>query len=192
MTSWYELYAQHRVLRDIPGDFASSLRRPMLMLAERGHCQQTIQGRFTRRARGKLREWYIQPAEGEREQGEPLVDLPSLRKARLTVLALESRSARHLHQFTAAIEGTTLHDRPWVVAVHLDEDYASPDEDRKGAGACSHAAFHCHVGRTLDEEPKVRVPLPAISPAAALDWLLTLVVPDWEPAPWAQMPAPRP
>ena len=130
---------------------------------------------------------YIQPSDAAGEQGEPLVDLPSLRKARLTVLAPVSRSAKHLHQFTAAIEGITLQDQPWVVAVHMDEDYASPHEDRKGAGACSHAAFHYHVGRTLDEEPEVRVPLPAISPAAALDWLLALVVPDWEPAPWAEM-----
>lgn len=65
------------------------------------------------------------------------------------------------------------------------------ERDRKGGGACGHAAFHCHVGPTLDHEPKVRVPLPAIGPAAALDWLLSIVIPAWEPAPWAGVVAAR-
>jgi hypothetical protein len=188
---WYELYAQHRAMRD-PLDLASSLRRRLVVLARQGRCQSTIQGRFTRRDRGKLRELYIQPSGDREPQGEPLLDLPSLREARLTVLALVSRSDEHLHQFTAMIEGITREEQPWVVAVHLEEDHAASEQDRKGSGACGHASFHCHVGRTLEDEPKVRVPLPAIGPVAALDWLLSLVVPGWEPAPWAQMPAPRP
>ncbi|HEX4422555.1 MAG TPA: hypothetical protein VH165_31790 [Kofleriaceae bacterium] len=59
--------------------------------------------------------------------------------------------------------------------------------ERKGGGACGHAAFHCHVGLTLEHEPKVRVPLPAVAPADALDWLLSTVVPNWEPAPWTRI-----
>jgi hypothetical protein len=41
----------------------------------------------------------------------------------------------------------------------------------------------------MEHEPKVRVPFPAVAPAGALDWLLSTVVPDWEPAPWADVVA---
>ncbi len=57
-----------------------------------------------------------------------------------------------------------------------------------GAGACSHAALHCHVGADLDAKPQVRVPLPAVSVVDALDWLIATVVPGWEPAPWSELP----
>jgi hypothetical protein len=97
-----------------------------------------------------------------------------------------------VHQFTAMIEGTTPAGLPWAAAVHLEDDREAAEQDRKGGGACGHAAFHCHVGPTLDHEPKVRVPLPAVGPADALDWLLSIVVPAWEPAPWASVLAVRP
>lgn len=156
----------------------------MLALAERRYCSRTIQGRFTRRDRGGLRELYIQP-ESASDVGEPLNGLPSLVHARLTVLALLSRRVDHIHQFTAMIEGTTMAGLPWTAAVHFEDDHATGDRDRRGGGACGHAAFHCHVGPTLDHEPAVRVPLPAVGPADALDWLFSTVIPAWEPAPWA-------
>jgi hypothetical protein len=182
MTVWRVLYEQHRDVRSVT-DLASVLRRRLVALAERGHCAATIQGRFTRRDRGGLRELFIQPLDPSDER-EPLIDLPSLRVARLTVLALISRRADHVHQFTAMIEGETESRQPWAAAVHLEDDREPVERDRKGTGACGHAAFHCHVGPTLDHEPKVRVPLPPIGPADALDWLLSIVVPEWEPAPW--------
>lgn len=172
-------------------DLATSLRQRLLALAERKHCAKTIQGRFTRRERGGLRELYIQPLDPSDER-EPLVGLPSLQEARLTVLALLSRKADHVHQFTAMIEGKTPVGLPWAAAVHLENDREPDEQDRKGGGACGHAAFHCHVGPTLDHEPKVRVPLPAVAPADALDWLLSIVIPTWEPAPWADVLAARP
>jgi hypothetical protein len=191
MMVWQALYEQHRGMRSVSTDLATSLRRRLLALADRGHCAKTIQGRFTRRDRGGLRELFIQPV-GPRDEREPLVALPSLQDARLTVLALISRKADHVHQFTAMIEGTTRIGLPWAAAVHLEDDHAPAGQDRKGDGACGHAAFHCHVGPTLDHEPKVRVPLPAVGPAGALDWLLSIVVPAWEPAPWANVVAAAP
>jgi hypothetical protein len=185
MTVWGALYENHRGMRSV-SDLATSLRQRLLALAGRGHCAATIQGRFTRRDRGGLRELFIQPLD-PRDKREPLVELPALRDARLTVLALISRRADHVHQFTAMIEGETQTGLPWAAAVHFEDDRGSAEEDRKGSGACGHAAFHCHVGPTLDHEPKVRVPLPAIGPADALDWLLSIVVPGWEPAPWADV-----
>jgi hypothetical protein len=182
MTVWGVLYEQHCRGRRLSEDLASSIRRRLLALADRKHCSKTIQGRFTRRDRGALRELFIEPLDRVDER-EPLMSLPSLQDARLTVLALHSRRAEHLHQFTAMIEGKTTRGLDWTAAVHLEGDLAAT-EDRKGTGACGHAAFHCHVGPTLDHEPKVRVPLPALGPADALDWLFSTVVPGWEPAPW--------
>ncbi|HET7499466.1 MAG TPA: hypothetical protein VFK02_00625 [Kofleriaceae bacterium] len=176
MTTWLELYKAHR----------GTLRRRLVELAERGHCERTIQGRFTRRERGALRELHIQ-RDDVQTQGEPLSALPALQDARLTVLALLSRKADHVHQFTAMIKRTTCGGQPWVAAVHLEDDRATVEQDRKGGGACSHAALHCHIGPTLDDEPKVRVPLPAIELGDAFDWLLSTVVPGWEPARWSQI-----
>lgn len=187
MKVWGALYEQHRDMRSASADLITSVRQRLIELAERGHCSRTIQGRFTRRDRGGLREWFIQQLDSHDER-ERLVGLPSLHDARLTVLALLSRRADHVHQFTLMLEGTAPTGLPWAAAVHLEDD-REPDTDRKGGGACSHAAFHCHVGPTLDHEPKVRVPFPAVGPAGALDWLLSIVIPDWDPAPWRRMQA---
>lgn len=190
MTAWRALYDQHRELRRCSTDLVAAVRRQLVSLAERGHCARTVQGRFTRRDRGGLREWFIQ-SDGARAEQEVLTGLPSVRDARLTVLALLSRRADHVHQFTAMIEGTTPQDLPWAAAVHLEDDRDPDVGDRKGSGACGHAALHCHIGPTLDHEPKVRVPLPGIGPADALDWLLSTVIPDWEPAPWHEVAGDR-
>ncbi len=180
MTKWHALYEQHRDMRAESDDLEDLLRKRLTVLADRGHCAKTIRGRFTRRQHGALRELSIQS-----DGCEPLCELPHLEDARLTVVALISRKAEHIHQFTAMIEGKTLRQLPWVAAVHLEDDCEQPDHDRKGGGACAHAAFHCHVGPTMDHEPKVRVPFPAVGPVGALDWLLSVVIPEWEPAPWA-------
>jgi hypothetical protein len=181
MTKWHALYEQHRAMRVEPVDLASSLRQRLIDLARRGHCAETIQGRFTRRQHGALRELFIQSADG----CEPLRALRHLEDARLTVAALISGKAEHVHKFSAVIEGMTVTRSPWVAAVHLEGDHEPPDGDQKGSGACGHAAFHCHVGPTMDCEPKVRVPFPAVGPVGALDWLLSIVIPEWEPVPWA-------
>jgi hypothetical protein len=190
MMVWGALYEQHRSMRPISTELAASIRQRLLALAERKHCARTIQGRFTRRDRGGLRELFIQPVD-PRDEREPLVGLSLLQDARLTVLALLSRKVDHVHQFTAMIEGTTPIGLPWAAAVHLEDDRAPDEQDRKGGGACGHAAFHCHVGPTLDHQPAVRVPLPAVGPADALDWLFSTVIPAWEPAPWADILAAR-
>jgi len=104
MTAWRALYEQHRELRRRSVDLVAAVRRRLVTLAERGHCAGTIQGRFTRRDRGGLREWFIQ-ADGAGADQESLTALRSLRDARLTVLVLLSRKADHVHQFTAMIEG---------------------------------------------------------------------------------------
>ena len=186
MKEWSDLYQAHGGMRSATKDLEPSLRRRLVALAERGHCARTIQGRFTKRDRNGLRELYIHPTPDRADPCEPLLDLPELDHARLTLLALISRKAERVHQFTAMIEGTARDDRTrkWAVAIHLEDDRTAGEQDRKGGGACSHAVFHCHVGPTLDDKPKVRVPLPAVGPVGAFDWLLSTVIPGWEPAPW--------
>jgi len=180
MKDWIALYKQHRARRGNAGEaLGSSLRNALVRLADQGICAASIQGRFTNRKSGRLREWYIASDTGR----EPLA-LPGMKHAFLTVLALADSRTHHVHQFTAMLEGHGADDATWVVAVHLEDDRAPPAHDRKGSGACGHAALHCHVGRSLEVQPQVRVPLPNIGPAEALEWLLSVVVPKWEPAPW--------
>lgn len=186
MNAWRTLYGQHGETRHTGNDLAAALRQRLLRLATLEHCSDTIQGRFTRRQKGDLIEWYIQPNDRASIR-EPLLELPDLRDAHLTLLALVNRRGDHLHQFTAMIEGTTTAGSSWAAAVHLEDDRPLPGGDRRGTGACGHAALHCHVGPTLDDVPKVRVPFPAVQPADALDWLLSTVVPSWEPAPWSAL-----
>jgi len=121
MTAWRDLYDQHRGIRRVSRDFATSIRQRLIALAKHRHCAKTIEGRFTRRDCGGLREWFIQPLEPS-DAREPLLGLPSLRDARLTVLALLSRKADHVHQFTAMIEGKTPGGLLWAAAVHLEGD----------------------------------------------------------------------
>ena len=183
MKEWHALYERHRAMRVAPGNLQSSVRKRLIDLADRGHCAETIRGRFSSRHCGALQELYIDAARNR----EPLWELPHLTVAHLTVLALISRRTEHLHQFTAMIEAETDTQSRWVAAVHLEADHQPPDHDRKGSGACGHAAFHCHVGTSMDHEPKVRVPFPDVGLVGALDWLLSIVIPAWEPAPWAHI-----
>ena len=182
--SWGQLYEAHGSMRAVDRDLIDALRQRFVRLAAAGHCPETVQGRFTyKKAPSGLTEFLIMPS-----GVESIRKLDALRDARLTLMAKVDQRRTHLHQFTAMVEGTTTeHGLPWAAAVHLESDLDVKDADRKGSGACGHAAFHCHVGLTLDHEPKVRLPLPAIGPVAALDWLLTMIIPDWEPAPWASL-----
>jgi hypothetical protein len=101
MTEWRDLYLAHRGMRSTSADLGPTLRLRLVRLAERGHCARTVQGRFTWRQRGALREWFIDSV----DEREPLLELPSLPEAHLTLLALVSRRDDRLHQFTA------MHDR---------------------------------------------------------------------------------
>jgi hypothetical protein len=187
MKPWVSLYHEHQGVRDGAGELATKgIRELLKKLAERGICDPSINSRFTyEKSRLKsLRTWRIMRA----ERGEPLRNLPHLDEARLTVLLSTSVQSHELHELTLMIDGRSKAGAPWCIAIHLP-DNMQPDGDRQGAGACGHAALHCHVGATLDAEPKVRVPLPALAPEHALDWLLSQVVPDYEPAPWPAIAA---
>lgn len=83
--------------------------------------------------------------------------------------------------------------RPWVGAIQPDEAPAADsawhillhlDEGPRGAGLATHAILHAHVWPGHDLIPTVRVPLPALLPADALDWIVA--------AAGAAEPAPHP
>lgn len=106
-----------------------------------------------------------------------LEGLPGLTRAALTVMVAFRPRSERLDRATVMVEGETAAGAPIAIAVHLDP------EPRSG-GACGHALAHCHVGPTLESVPKIRVPFPLPGPVHALDWALSQLVPDWEPAPW--------
>lgn len=193
MNPWAELYRHHREMRLRSGaDATREIRARFKELADRGLCDDTLPSRFTydnNNRNGRVRVWRIT---GNGEGGEPLRRLPHLEDARLTVLLLTGTRKHELHELTIMLSGKTPRGACWCVALHLPDDRESParvDGDRQGSGACGHAAFHCHVGPTLNDEPKVRVPLPPLAPAEAFDWVLAQVVPGYEPAPWPDVVA---
>jgi len=180
---WFSLHMQHREMRSWTHKepLERQLRRQLTRLANMGHCPPQSPHQLYASTHKKLRAYSF------REHSIPLRALPKLSEARLTLKALVDRKKKHIHAFTAMIQGISPTKESWIVAIHLDDDLG--DQGRRGRGACSHAAFHCHIGPTLDRHPKVRVPLPGIGASEALDWMLTLVLDDWEPAPWEEHPS---
>lgn len=191
MKPWVDLYCAHRDARKLGSEkWDKVFRMRLIKLAQAGYCEQNIQGRFTygqNPQRAGLVEWSIRP--------EPLAlnGVPHLASAKLSLMALTDRGG-HLHMFTVMVEGEREDGSKWTLAVHLPDDQETtknPNGDRQGRGAGGHAALHCHVGPDLETAPEVRVPLPAINAAEALDWILSQIIPtdSFEPAPWAQVQA---
>lgn len=180
MSPWFDLYRAQTAARSLLPESQSDIRKVLIDFADRAHSAQTIRGKFQRRERENLTEWHIAAPDSQIE-----VVFAGFCNVKLQLLALVDKRARQLRQFSATLSGeneTT--GQPWTAAVHFESNAEGPTSDHKGAGAASHAAFHCHVGPDLDALPKIRVPLPAVSPAEALRWLLSIVDPAMEPAPW--------
>ena len=179
---WFRLAETHEETRDV-GTFEvdRELRERVKKLVARRHCHARYQGKVEYKRnpeRGRQEVW----VKGDRAQsmGDPILleKLPHLRHARLHFAALLDHKMTRINKFTVRLEGTALPSQePWLVSVELDEE-------PMGGGACGHALIHCHVGPSHSSTPEVRVPMPPVKPWDALDWVLTLVIPDWEPAPW--------
>ena len=186
MKEWVDLYRRHRGMREAGGSIDGAIRKRLIQLAERRCCDSTIRSRFTYCQAGKFHSFSIRPrarVSDIPEGSEQLDGLDGLESAWLTVRALVDPRSGRLLKFDAMVQGKADEGQGWLAAVHLDDD----GDDRKGSGACGHAAFHCHVGSKMGAVPEVRVPFPDVGPVGALDWLLSLVVPGWEPAPWSEV-----
>ncbi len=157
-------------------------------LAAAGHCDRSVSQRFSDKRSGAIVEWSIRRRETA-GVGEPLTNIEGLHTTTLSVLATAARDGA-LHQFDIRAEGERHDGTRWVIAVHLSDDRA-PSGDRHALGACGHAVLHCHVGPDLNATPKIRVPLPALGPVEALEWVLSQLVPtaDFEPARWGEVQA---
>ncbi len=193
MNLWVDLYRAQTAARSLSsGAWSSDLRKRLVALSNEGYCDPSVQGRFTYEHDGNLVKWSI------RDSGKAvpvaLKQIAGLDRAELSLMALGARDTHHLHQFTVMVEGTRPDGSAWTLAVHFEDDRTTDknnDADRRGTGAGGHAAFHCHVGSGLDVAPKVRVPLPALGPVEALEWVLSQLVPTtkFEPAPWPEVQA---
>jgi len=187
--TWIDLYREHRAARSASGkEWSTHLRKRLIELAKAGHCDATIQGRFTRQKNGDLEEWFIRGKDADGSKPEPLKGLSGIETATLDVLLLSDPRTGHIHKLTIAAQGKRKDGSTWVIAVHLPDDRIKdrPDGDRHGSGACGHPALHCHVGPDLKTVPKVRVPLPALDPPSVLDWVLSQIT-GYEPALWSEV-----
>lgn len=192
MKPWVDLYRAQTNARTLASAaWSSDLRKRLVALSKEGYCDPSVEGRFTYEHDGSFLKWSIR--DGGQAAPVALRQLGDLASAELSVMALADRR-NHLHQFTVMVEGKRADGSAWALAVHFEDDRITDknkDADRKGTGAGGHAAFHCHVGPGLDVAPKVRVPLPALGPVEALEWVLSQLVPTakFEPAPWPEVQA---
>lgn len=175
---WHALADAHRALWDqIPDtDPATLIRQRIQRLVQRGACDPLGAARLTykRNPANRRREIYMAGPDNHL----PLSGLADLHSGRLIVQAMVSERTGAICKYQVHLIGEAASSgRPWLIAVHLDDK-------PMGDGACGHAIAHCHVGPTWGDKPTVRVPFPAVPVWDALDWALTMVLPDWEPARW--------
>ena len=189
MSPWVATYQHHTALRAGHEHTVERLKAPLRRLAGlRVHCDPSLPW-FLKTTKTDGRTSVFTQPHGEAPGPVRLTALPDLTDARMSIQAtLQSQTGR-LTEFSAAISGKTAAGVDWTVAIHLENELRRPAAegwpgDWRGDGACGHAIFHCHVGPDLDAKPKVRVPFVAVGPEHALDWLLTTVVPGFEPMPW--------
>lgn len=179
---WADLYDRHQEARNVGSvDVATRLRDRIKALAARDHCQDRFQGKLDYKknpARGKAEIWVKGDTNEPMGDPIPLFGLPELENASLWIGVMLDRQLSRVDKFTVRLQGAAKPSGgPWLVSVELDEKHM-------GMGACGHAPIHCHVGPDHGATPEVRVPCPPMKPWEALDWVLTLVVPNWEPLPW--------
>lgn len=204
MKAWVELYRQHRMLRAMHDRQAANELRAVLR-----HLSEGTYAALRHGAQHRLVEKYdratgsVTYTLGHGRAGEelalaalppPLHPAVALRRACLTILLRFDRRAERLRELAVMLTGARHDGSSWALAVHLPHDGETDDRpsgDREGLGACGHAALHCHVGPTLDAEPKVRVPFPPLRPAQVLEWVVSQVIPteEFEPAPWPRVAA---
>jgi hypothetical protein len=205
MISWAELYDEHSSLRPASGRRSiNELREVLRRISELSYtvldsgAQQRLQAFSSRESGFQTVQFIDEQGEELHMYAHPGVDRGEIHlvEARLTVQLLIHRASDYLHWLTIMVEGKRRAGGDWVVAVHLPDDRPndkSPGGERQGHGACGHAVLHAHVGSTMNEEPKVRVPLPRLGAGRILEWVLSQVVPtlEFEAAPWTSM-SPRP
>lgn len=183
---WDALYDAHQQARRVdPASVETQLRERVTCLVGRGHCDLRFQGKLTSNKNpppGRRQVW-VKPDAGQEAGAIPLSGLREWITASLRIDVLIDDRQRRVEAFTIALEGFAPPidaqgpRRPLLISVELD------DRDM-GSGAAGHAPIHCHVGPSHTAPPEVRVPFPAVKPWEALDWVLTVAVPGWEPLPW--------
>ncbi|MCB9744362.1 MAG: hypothetical protein H6741_22070 [Alphaproteobacteria bacterium] len=181
---WVDLYDQHEKARALgTTDPLRELQKRVKVLVHQRRVEQRFLGKLNYKKRekgtGHRGAKEIAVAGDGTKIGEPIPisNLTNLYDGLLGIWVLVNAADNSLRKFTVCITGKTPDGAAWMASVELDQEPA-------GSGACGHALFHCHVGPSHSSLPEVRVPVPAIKPWDALDWLLTQVIPDWEPWPW--------
>jgi hypothetical protein len=180
MNVWSRLYDAHVEMRSGGMAFIPEARKLLVRLAEGGYCDDSIRGRFTEKKNGNRREVAIRSIGSQgsvwESASEPLKNLrQGISEAQLAVQAIVISDK--LEDLTIRLDGKAESGRTWLVDAHLTGKH-------QGDGACSHALLHCHVGPTHEDLPQVRVPFPAVGGVGVLEWVISVAIQDWEPAPW--------
>ncbi len=106
-----------------------------------------------------------------------LHNLDAIDDAKLSFRVVLAADEKRIEQYTVSVVGKEkVSGRPWYVRVDLDAE-------QKGAGPCSHAMIHGHVGVDATEKggQASRVPLPWLDPDDALAWIFATLKQQLEP-----------
>lgn len=182
---WADLYDQHEATRDVSRHqrVDNLLRLRLRALAARGACDPMSAPLLTYRKkppRGKREIWIATGANAARapdEVGTIEIETDKLADAQLSISVLLDHGETRVEKYTIRLEGRDAADQPRLISVELDGE-------PMGSGACGHPLLHCHIGPDHATVPEVRVPVAAMRPWEALDWVLSVVIPNWEPLPW--------
>lgn len=201
MKEWIELYRQHGYIRSEGRKAVTEIRQVLKSYGEPATTSIFANGIASRlqqhgnRKTGRL-EYRFEATDGEHldlcnHPGWESTDHLKIQfeEARLTIYVVVD-PGDYIQEINLMLKAYTRRNgQPIAIAVHLPDNRATDrsDGDRQGVGACGHAAMHCHIGPSLEVEPKLRIPFPALRPARVLEWMLSQIVPALEAAPWPEV-----
>jgi len=162
-------------------DHKAELNRRLHLLISREMCPDQAVAWLKTEAREERRKRFILSENSNARVGiYPAIALSRLQHlqdgARLTLAVLVEKTSQ-LVSYNVGLQGRGREtDAPWYARIDLTEQ-------PEGEGPCGHPLLHCHVGVDSSNkgEPETRVPLPFLTPAEALDWLLATADPALEP-----------
>lgn len=183
---WAELHERHEALRDLGScNVGNELRKRVRTMADRGWCEEGLVGRLTDKNNGD-NGLVATLVTGGDKFGAPIeLELPGLRRAVLHLYVLHDGRKKRLLKFTVRLEVVWPAvadgpERPMLLSIEFDDK-------TMGSGACGHPLLHAHVGHDHDHKPQLRLPVAAMRPWDAVDWLICQVDPSYEPSPWAEV-----
>jgi hypothetical protein len=162
-------------------DHKAELSRRLRLLIFREKCpMQAVAWLTTEAHEGRRKRFVVSKNANGEVEGHPAIllnNLEFLQDGALLTLAVLVEKSTKLVNYSIGLQGSGKKSgAPWYARIDLTKE-------PEGEGPCGHPLLHCHSGSTPSPkgDPEARVPLPFLTPAEALDWLLATADPALEP-----------